>query len=47
MKKLKDKQIEKMFNDPKMLLWEECNSVWFSGDEELSEEDLKIFFPIR
>ena len=42
MKDLTDKQIEKMFNDPKMLLWEQCNNVWFSGDEELSEEALKI-----
>ena len=42
MKDLTDKQIEKMFNDPKMLLWEHCNSIWFSGDEELSEEALKI-----
>ena len=31
MKDLTDKQIEKIFNDPKMLLWEHCNSVWFSG----------------
>jgi hypothetical protein len=42
MKKIKEKKIEKLFNNPKMLLWEECNSVWFSGDEELSEEALKI-----
>ena len=42
MKDLTDKQIEIMFNDPKMLLWEECNSVWFSHDEELTEEALKI-----
>ena len=42
MKDLTNKQIEKMFNDPKMLLWEQCNNVWFSGDEELSEEALKI-----
>ena len=36
------KEIEKMFNDPKMLVWEHCNSVWFSHDEELTEEALKI-----
>ena len=42
MKDLTNKQIEKMFNDPKMLLWEHCNSVWFSCDEELTEEALKI-----
>ena len=42
MKDLTNKQIEKMFNDPKMLLWEQCNNIWFSGDEELSEEALKI-----
>ena len=42
MKNLTNKEIEKLFNDPKMLLWEHCNRVWFSGDEELSEEALKI-----
>ena len=42
MKNLTDKEIEKMFNDPKMLLWEECNSAWFSHDEELTEEAHKI-----
>ena len=42
MKNLTDKQIEKMFNDPKMLLWEHCNSVWFSSDVKLTEEALKI-----
>ena len=42
MKDSTDKQIEKMFNDPKMLLWEECNSVWFSHDEELTKEAHKI-----
>ena len=47
MKDLTDKQIEKMFNDPKMLLWEECNSVWFSHDEELTEEALKISNEIK
>ena len=39
MKDLTDKQIEKMFNDPKMLLWEHCNSVWFSGDEDFFYRD--------
>ena len=42
MKNLTDKEIEKLYNDPKMLLWEECNSVWFSNDKELTEEALKI-----
>ena len=42
MKDLTDKEIEKLYNDPKMLLWEHCNCVWFSVDEELSEKALKI-----
>ena len=42
MKSLIDKHFEKAFNDPKLLLWEHCNSVWFSNDDELTEGALKI-----
>ena len=42
MKNVNYKLLEKAFNDPKLLLWEHCNSVWFSNDNELTEEALKI-----
>ena len=42
MKNVNYKLLEKAFNDPKLLLWEHCNSVWFSSDNELTEEALKI-----
>ena len=41
MKKLTNKQIEEMFNDPVMLQWERSNQ-WFGKDEFLSEEAMKI-----
>ena len=42
MKNVNYKLLEKAFNNPKLLLWEYCNCVWFSSDEELTEEALKI-----
>ena len=42
MNDLTEEQIEKMFNDPKMLLWEQCNCIWFIKDKKLTKEAFKI-----
>ena len=46
MKKLTNKQIEEMFNDPVMLQWERSNQ-WFGKDDFLSEEAMKIHKVLR
>ena len=47
MKKLTNKQIEEMFNDPKMLMWEHCNCIWFLKDKDLTDEAFKISHEIN
>ena len=47
MKKLTNKQIEEMFNDPQMLMWEHCNCIWFLKDKELTDEAFKISHEIN
>ena len=46
MKKLTNKQIEEMFNDPVMLQWERSNQ-WFGKDVFLREEAMKIHKVLR
>ena len=47
MKELTNKQIEEMFNDPKMLMWEHCNCIWFLKDKELTDGAFKISNEIK
>ena len=43
MKNVTDKLFETAFNDPKLLLWEHCNRVWFEYPGYLTYVDRLSF----